>query len=362
MKTGINKQNYLIAPLDWGLGHATRCIPLISYLLSRGHKVFVCGEGAVEALLKKEFPDVGFLPLKGYRISYTPKRGLFMRKILLQLPQIYLAIRKECRWLAETVDRLKIDVVISDNRLGMYCSGAYTIYMTHQLAIKTGNAFMDKIAQRIHYSYINRFNECWVPDMEKEIDSIAGSLSHTNIKPKTPVRYIGWLSRVKPGDVDIQQDLVVLISGPEPQRTLFENRMVEILAGYSGKAILVRGLPAVHKPLKGLPSNIMQANHLDSAAISDVIQGAQLIVSRSGYSTVMDLLKMSKRAILVPTPGQTEQEYLALRLQDLGWFLSRDQEQLCADDFNVALPVKNVGADCFVLFEAALKSVENEQK
>ena len=361
LKTDINQQKYLIAPLDWGLGHATRCIPLISYLLGRGHKVFICGEGAVEALLKKEFPAVEFLPLRGYKISYTQKRGLFMWKILLQLPKIYFAIRRERSWLNQTVARLKIDVVISDNRLGMCCSMAYSIYMSHQLAIQTGNGFMDIVAQRIHYSFINRFNECWVPDLEKEIDSIAGRLSHPKRKPKIPFKYIGWLSRAKPEGADNQQGLVVLISGPEPQRTIFENRIVQLLKDYTGKAIVVRGLPDGQSTLKELPTNIKQANHLDSAEISHVIKGASVVVSRSGYSTVMDLLKMGKRAILVPTPGQTEQEYLASYLQEQGYFLSRDQDRLCAEDFKVELPIKKTQAHSFALFEEIVNSVENKR-
>ena len=280
-----------------------------------------------------------------------------MWKIMLQLPKIYFAIRRERKWLEEMVSKLKIDVVISDNRLGLYHYNCRTVYMTHQLALKTGNSYLDSIAQQIHYSYINRFNECWVPDLEKEQESIAGRLSHPESLPKTPVRYIGLLSRIDTVNLEKQYDLVVLISGPEPQRTLFENHIIAVIKDYSGKAMVVRGLPGESKPISGLSSNIEQANHLDTEEMSTIMQSTSLILCRSGYSTVMDLLKTGTPAVLVPTPGQTEQEHLATRLQDLGYFLTRQQERLSAEDFKFALKVKKINAINFNLFEKTLESV-----
>lgn len=358
LKNNLTPQNYLIAPLDWGLGHATRCIPLISYLLGRGNRVFVCGECGVEKLIKKEFPRVEFLHLPGYRISYSKSRKTFWYKMLLQLPKIGLAIKRERKWLSPIIDQYKIDCVISDNRLGLYNNKAYTIFMTHQLGIKTGTKLFDYLAQKINYSFINRFNECWIPDIDDDKSSIAGELSHPQNLPAVPIKYIGLLSRIHPTATQTQYDIAAILSGPEPQRTLFEKKVKSLLTNYSGSAIIIRGLPGETKKLEGLPSNIKQANHLDTKEMSLLMQGSLAVICRSGYSTVMDVLKIGKPALLVPTPGQTEQEYLAQRLHDLGYFLCIDQDSIYEETIKNIIPSKRVDIETFSLFEKELFRVE----
>ncbi len=358
LKNGINQQKYLIAPLDWGLGHATRCIPLIDYLLSLGHRVFVCGEGSVEKLIKKEFPQVEFLQLRGYRISYSKSRKMFWYKILTQLPKIALAVRRERKWLSAVINQHKIDVVISDNRLGLYNQNAYSIFMTHQLGIKTGTKFFDYFARKINYSYINRFNECWVPDIDDKEWSIAGELSHPQHFPKVPIKYIGLLSRINPTTSNTQYDIAAILSGPEPQRTIFEKTVGALFSKSLLRGIIVRGLPGVNSTIESLPPNIKQVNHLDAVQMSLLLQSSSSVVCRSGYSTVMDLLKTGKPALLVPTPGQTEQVYLAQRMNHLGFFSSSDQSALRHEDILCITSSKKINSEVFELFKKELNRLE----
>jgi len=171
------KSRILIAPLDWGLGHATRCIPIINELLANNCEVLVAAENGTKSLLQKEFPQLVFLPLAGYRIKYSYQRSLFPLKILLQSPGLIYSICKEHHWLKKTVKTYNIDAVISDNRFGLFHSSIPSVYITHQLLIKTGNNFGEKIAQKIHYWFIKKYSICWVPDFEGD-NNIAGELSH----------------------------------------------------------------------------------------------------------------------------------------------------------------------------------------
>ena len=300
----------LVAPLEWGLGHATRCIPIIQELLALNCDVLIGAEAAAHALLEKEFPQLQFLPLKGYRMKYSRNAYWLPAKILLQFPKIISSIYNERRWLKKAIRNHSIDAVISDNRFGFYNSSVPCIYMTHQLTIKTGNRFTESIAQKIHYRFINKYRECWVPDNEGPVN-LAGVLSHPIRLPKIPLRYIGPLSRLEKKEVEKKYDLAVIISGPEPQRTLFEKLLLDQLSDYAGTVLFVRGLPGNSPGNISANSKIKIHDHLSSDELNEAIQRSSMIISRSGYTTVMDLVKLQKPAILIPTPGQPEQEYLA---------------------------------------------------
>ncbi|TMI85631.1 MAG: glycosyl transferase family 28, partial [Bacteroidetes bacterium] len=116
----LRKLRILVAPLDWGLGHATRCIPIIQHLLKADVEVWLAGEGAQEKLLADEFPDLPFLSLHGYRIRYARSAIGLVKNILFQAPKIVKAIRNENKWLAKMIDEHHFDAVISDNRYGLY--------------------------------------------------------------------------------------------------------------------------------------------------------------------------------------------------------------------------------------------------
>jgi uncharacterized protein (TIGR00661 family) len=246
-------------------------------------------------------------------------------KILLQLPKILFSIWREHLWIKKLVEEDAIDAIISDNRLGMSSKKIPSIYITHQLYIKTGNTFTEKIAQRIHYHYIKNYNKCWVPDYEE--DGLAGMLSHPKKVP-TNVEFIGPLSRLIPlQNTEPVYDLLILLSGPEPQRSIFENQIIAQLKSFSGSVFLARGLPNEKDNLNLNSKFIKVVNHIGGEDLNKVLSQSKLIIARCGYTTVMDLAAIKKTALLIPTPGQTEQEYLAKYLSEKKYFLTVRQEE-----------------------------------
>jgi uncharacterized protein (TIGR00661 family) len=331
----------LVAPLDWGLGHTTRSIPVINGLLKQGCEVIVAAEGSCRILLEKEFPGLLFLNVRGYHIRYSRTGYGMPVKLLLQLPKIIIRAYKEHSWLKGIVKKHSIDAVISDNRLGMYHSAIPCIYITHQLKIKTGLRFIEWAAQKIHYCFINKYDECWVPDKPGDIN-LAGELSHPEVLPKIPVKYLGPISRFESGVTEKKYDLLIILSGPEPQRSVFEEMILKDLESYNGRVLLVRGLLGTVATVKTISSFLEIKNHLTAKELNLVMLQSQLIISRCGYTTVMDLIKLRKNAILIPTPGQTEQEYLAANLHKQKLFL-------CIDQASFSLPVvlKKAGGFAF---------------
>ena len=325
----INKINpvcrVLVVPLDWGLGHATRCIPIINILTKHNIEVILAGEGDIPKILGKAQPKLVILRLKGYRVKYSRSKKFFFLKMLLQFPKIIAAIRNERRWLKKTIADHNIDAVISDNRFGLHCQGTASVFITHQLSIQTGNKWLDRLAQRINYHFINKFDECWVPDMAGNAN-LAGKLSHPDKLPNKTVNYLGVLSRFKKTPVEKKYDLLIMLSGPEPQRSIFENILLSQLKSISGTIVLVRGLPAEEKKLMIENDQLVIHNHLPAEALNELILQSKNIVARCGYSTVMDLFTLQQKAALVATPGQTEQEYLAVHLMENKIFFTCTQQ------------------------------------
>lgn len=321
----------LIAPLDWGLGHATRCIPVISTLIKQDCTVIVAAEGQIITLLQKEFPGLQFVELKGYRVHYSRNKFWMPATLLLQFPKILYRIYAENRWLKKIVKEHKIDAAISDNRMGLHHKKVPCVYITHQLTIKTGAGFTERIAQKIHYHYINKFSACWVPDNDGGVN-LAGALSHPATLPKVPVTYLGPLSRFEKTATVTKYYLCIILSGPEPQRTVFERTILAGIEKMPEKICLLRGLPQETEiPLLTSPS-VEIKNHLPAEEMCNIIQQSEIVISRCGYSTVMDLVKLQKKAVLIPTPGQTEQEYLAVYLREQKLFYSVDQENFSLQD------------------------------
>ena len=325
--TFLTGKKLLVAPLDWGLGHATRCVPVIRDLLKNDCEVWLAGEGAQEKLLREEFPSLPFLPLKGYRIKYG-KSGL-TGKILLQVPSILRSIKEENKWLKEQVSNHGFDAVISDNRYGLYNEKVFSVLITHQLNIKTSfGKWSEKILQQWNYKLINKFNECWIPD-DKGENNLAGELSHPIKLPSIPVKYIGPLSRFTSfsplGDGGIKGHLLIILSGPEPQRTILENKVIDQIVNYPATATIIRGLPG-EKNIIPSTNTIHFYNHLSSEELIREAMKAEFIISRSGYSTIMDIACVKKKSILIPTPGQTEQQYLAVHLMKKQFALCIDQK------------------------------------
>lgn len=315
----------LVAPLDWGLGHTTRCIPIIKELLDQGCKVLVAGPEATKKVIHEEFPDLSFLPLKGYRISLSRKTGWFLGKMLFQFPRIFNTLSYEKRWLKRIIKTEEIDVVISDNRPGLYSKKILSIYITHQLTIKTNSRLGDFFSNKIHRHFIKKYTACWVPDSRE--NGLAGELSRMYPLPQNVV-YIGALSRLEKiqSEKTNEYSLVILLSGPEPQRTILEEQLFAQLSSMKIPVLFVRGIPTGNHPIIPVQKNLVVKNYLNSQELNSALNDASLIISRSGYTSIMDYIALQKKALLIATPGQAEQEYLASYLEKKKYFLSVPQQ------------------------------------
>ena len=317
----------MFTPLDWGLGHTTRCIPLIRQFLEHGHLVTVAVSEPQDLLIREAFPDVEILKLEGYKVKYAKNPRFFPIKMALQFPKLLLRHFRDRLWIKDLLSKRTFDIIISDNRYAMFHEQAKSIIITHQLEIKTGKSALDKLVQGFIYKWIERFDECWIPDFEGA-ENLAGDLSHPKTKPDLPLRYLGPLSRFVLIEEKVVYDLAILISGPEPQRSLFEFQIVNQLKDCKNKVLLVRGLPKGKEPMALNHPNVEVFDHLGEKELNQKILQSRYIVCRSGYSTLMDLYILRKSAIIIPTPGQTEQEYLAKYLDGKYGFTSIMQEQL----------------------------------
>jgi len=303
------KKNILVAPLHWGLGHATRCIPIIHALLDSGYRVTLASDGAALALLKIEFPQLECLELPPYNIQYT-RKGVFLKlKLLFTLPQIRKTILEEKKFIIGLVKEGKIDGIISDNRLGINSKKVPSVFITHQLNVLSGSTSW--LSSKAHQRIIMKFNECWVPDLDGP-GSLSGKLGHLK-KHRIPVKYIGPLSRMKPQQLPIKYAVLCLLSGPEPQRSILEEKLIKIFRGSGKKVVIVRGV-VEEVVRKQEDSNLTVINFLPSKELEKLINESDLVICRSGYTTIMDLAVMGKKAFFIPTPGQYEQQYLAERL------------------------------------------------
>ena len=327
----------LIVPLDWGLGHVTRCIPIISYLLEVGCEVIAGAEVAQKALLLQEFPDLNIIDLSGYRMKYGYSSWHTRWRIMTQSAKILTKINKEKRWLDQLLENQHIDVIISDNRFGLHSSHVKSIFISHQLAIQTGlGSIADQLIQRFNYHFINKFSACWIPDEEGE-NNLAGALSHPKNLPAIPVKYIGLLSRfnsilprtnfaAQRPNLNDKVKLLIILSGPEPQRSIFEKILLKELQQYHEPVDFVRGLPGEVDQIDAF-NQVSVYNHLPAEILFQKIKCSHIIISRSGYSTVMDLLTQGKKCLFVATPGQSEQEYLAKYLMKKKLCIAIDQDK-----------------------------------
>lgn len=308
----------LVAPLDWGLGHATRCIPIINEFLKQGCEVQIATSGDALFLLKKEFPVLKFHSITSYQARYSLILP-FAIKVILQGPKFLSVIAKEHKQTEEIVSQEKIDLVVSDNRYGCWSKSAKSIFIGHQLTFKT--RIFSSWFDLFHERAVKKFSACWVPDGEGE-NSLAGELA---INPGLKPIYIGNLSRMKWYELPTRYEILAIISGPEPQRTAFEKLLLSQLIASNKRCMVVLGQPQKYQQKK--MGNVEMVSHLNSQELNSAMLESELIISRSGYSTIMDVAALGSKAMFVPTPGQIEQEYLADRLMKKKMAFSMPQDK-----------------------------------
>lgn len=319
----FNGKRILVAPLDWGLGHSTRCIPIIQALRQRGAVPVIGADNGPLALLRAEFPELEHVRIPGATIRYS-KGGSQLWSMVRQFPEMVRSVRAE-NALFERIRRdLHLDAVISDQRFGLRTRELPSVLITHQVFPFTPIA--QGALRKLNQRHIARFDRCWIMD-EPEAPGLAGELSHGRDLPAN-ARYIGTLSRMRPGhggDLSHYR-IVAVISGPEPHRTLLDAILTEQLQGIEGQHLLVRGLPGTAE--REQRGNVTCVPHWGSAELATAMSAAELVVSRSGYTTLMDLVALGRSALVIPTPGQAEQEYLGALHARTGRFVVQAQHQV----------------------------------
>lgn len=318
----IHNKNILYGVLNWGLGHATRSVPLIRQLLAQGNKVTLASDGLAKEWLTREFPDLEVLGLPEYDIRYSSTLPMAV-KIGLQLPRLYGEMKKEADKLGKWQDSRQFDLVISDNRPGLWSKSIHSVYISHQLKVKAG-AF-SSIATWMHKRAYDKFDELWVPDTPENL--LSGELSESQEKAVT---YIGPLSRMNPGKITPPgsfSNALVVISGPEPSRTRFEEQLAQLIRNHpSWHFTVVRGTTSVRTI--AYEPEVAVHDLLDSDSLGGMMENTDLIICRSGYSSIMDLHVLQKPALMIPTSGQAEQEYLAKHLRKHERFVFCDEKEL----------------------------------
>jgi uncharacterized protein (TIGR00661 family) len=317
------KKRILVAPLNWGIGHACRCIPIINSLLKQGFDVVIASDNEALILLQKEFPSLEYAELPSYNVTYSESRKTFKTHLLKQLPKIRNVIKAEHKATQQIITDFKIDGIISDNRLGVYSKTIHSVFITHQLKVLSGKTTW--LSTFFHHHFIKKFNECWIPDFKKS-PNLSGILSHSSsVKVKKPIRFIGALSRFKLKKIASEYDIMVLLSGPEPQRTLLEEKLLVALKNQTKSVLFIQGKIETQQKTER-SKNITTINFLTSKELEIALNVSDLIICRSGYTSIMDLAKLEKNAFFIPTPGQSEQEYLAkhMEIQNIAPFCNQN--------------------------------------
>ncbi len=309
----------LVCPLDWGLGHASRMIPVIRSFQLSHFTVLIGTSGLSGKLLEEQFPELQFIQLPSVRITYS-KGNSQLLAMARQLPRMFFLLRKEHRIIQQIILDRHVDILVSDNRYGLYSRHAYTILVTHQPSpvLPSIVRFLELPIGILLRFIINRFDECWIPDVADRKKSLSGSLSHRFRLPAN-TRYIGLLSRfnspVQPVIPPLKYDLVIISSGPEPQAGIFIRLMAEQAARLPYRCLIICGLTDKYMSLASPERpELVMVKHMKEEDFMQALLLADIIICRPGYSTLMDLITLGKSAILIPTPGQTEQLYLARRL------------------------------------------------
>ena len=300
----------IFSVLNWGLGHATRSIPLIQDLIDNQNSVTIACSGNALLFLKEVFPENEFVELPDYGAQY--RWNNMAMNIAMQAPTMFKAVLQEKEILQQLHEKDPFDAAISDQRYGCYLENVPSFFITHQLFIKARKRLTSTMANKLHQSWMRNFNEIWVPDTDTS-PGLAGELSHTEIEQKT--YYIGPLSRfanLSPNGepVPSEYDWLFLLSGPEPARSKLEELILEFLKEEDLRSVVIRGKSDDHTD-EEIDENTRVIGHVHQQKLYDLVKRSKGVFSRSGFSTIMDMSALHRPAVLIPTPGQPEQIHLA---------------------------------------------------
>ncbi|MBG0858120.1 MAG: hypothetical protein IQL11_01360 [Bacteroidales bacterium] len=328
-------RNILICPLEWGLGHAGRMIPLAAKLREAGNNIFIGAGNEIMSFFLHELPGLTYIDFPGFRPGYSKFLPQYLI-LLLKTPVLLFHIFREHSRLKKIIHEYGIDIVISDNRFGLWNKKVRTVYVTHMPLIPFPRcfSFLEFIGIVLHRAVINRYSLCFIPDLPGELN-LTGRLSH-GIRLPQNTRYIGILSRFtgmvtsNAGGHSGHDHYTIILSGPEPQREILKQKLTAVMDASRIETVVLEGKPG--KPSEtSVKDSIRFFSHLVSNEMREVITGSRGVVARAGYTSIMELISLNCCALLIPTPGQTEQEYLAGYLSGKGWFAVVPQNRINTD-------------------------------
>jgi UDP:flavonoid glycosyltransferase YjiC (YdhE family) len=321
------KRKILYAVLNWGIGHASRSLPVLRELM-KNNEVTVMSTGRSLELLRSELPSLEFIDNRDYSISYTAKGWSLFLSLLAQIPKILFRLKEEHKFTEKLVMERGFDRIISDNRYGIYSKSVPSYFITHQIRFKLPGrlSVFEVFSELFNKWYFRKYRKIFVPD-EIGDPNLSGDLSHGAAFIANPkISYIGILADLNGDEAEIHSDLLFIISGPEPQRTIFEKKVLEQSKELPGRKIIVRGVTESLEMTAVGGTEIYSS--VKRSTLNAMIRGAKTVICRPGYSSVMELISYGKKALFIPTPGQTEQEYLALFYKEKGYFNFVSQENM----------------------------------
>jgi UDP-N-acetylglucosamine transferase subunit ALG13 len=328
----LNKnKNILICPLEWGLGHAARMIPIAKKLREMNYNVIIASGDDHLALFRNELSGLSYINFGGFKPGYSRYLPQYLH-LLFKIPELIYYIISDHHKLKKIIADYRIDIVISDNRFGLWNKNVTSVYVTHMPLIPLPKPlkFLEPVGVYLHRKIIEKYNFCLIPDLPGDIN-LTGRLSH-GIKLPGNVRFVGILSRFNDTELASRDPLklthnTVILSGPEPQREILKQKLIHILKDKYPTTIMLEGKPAQRGEIEKI-GNIAFYNHLPASRMRGIIEDSEIIISRSGYTTIMELISLKCTALIIPTPGQTEQEYLAEYLSQKGWFTTISQNEI----------------------------------
>ena len=318
----------LFAIMGWGLGHATRCIPIIRSLMKENH-VILASNGISTTLLKQEFSSLKCIDYPDYAIKYPRNKMMLLPLIALQLPSIIIKLIKEYLQTQKVINDENIDLIISDSRYGVYSTGVPTYFIIHQLRFQLSGIFktIEFLGEWFNIFMFHRYEKIIIPDIQSD-KNLTGDLTHKGkISNHPKLHYLGVFCSVSKMNIKEDIDYLFSVSGPDIQRTLFEEIILEQISHIPGKKVVVLGKPDDKRTYDNI-ENTEIYNHVNRQKLNELLNRAKFVICRSGYTSVMELVALGKRALMIPTPGQTEQEYLARHYQMTGLFFTAKQEGL----------------------------------
>lgn len=325
------------AILNMGLGHTTRSMPLMKKFIELGWDVIMASSGRSLQYLKKELPENSFVELTDYNLHYT-KKGLSMLEFTKKLPHLLKTTIQEHLFVEKFVKVHNIDYVFSDQRYGCFSSKIPSYFISHQLRFIAPKSVqhLEFMGAFFNKSFYRRYTGVIVPDVLYHDEGlISGKLS--GIEDLSKIHFPGILSSIScDNNMEKDIDLFVSVSGPEPQRSILERIIRAQIRTVPGKKVIALGIPESDY-IENPQPDVTIYHHLGRSYTSEIMNRSRIIVSRSGYTTIMELAELGKKALFIPTPGQTEQIYLAERLKENGWFYYVNQQDLnLKRDINIA--------------------------